>query len=115
METPSLFFNQNTVVKLEVKIDDKGSELNVVLYSGDMILFRIDAAIKLLEPTEITVPKDYIDGTNEEAMAQWAQNMDLEFLLNNLKEADVPEELIQMLELMMQGGSEEGPPEEEYE
>ena len=115
METPSPFFNQNTVVKLEVKIDDKGSELNVVLYSGDMILFRIDTATKLLEPTEITVPKDYIDGTNEEAMAQWMQNMDLEALLNNLKEADVPEELIQMLELMMQGGSEEGPPEEEYE
>ena len=51
---------------------------------------------------------------DEEAMMTWVSKMDFEALLENLEEAGIPSEMIQMLVQMMQGGM-GGVPETDYE
>jgi hypothetical protein len=47
-------------------------------------------------------------------MMTWVSKMDFEALLENLEEAGIPSEMIQMLAQMMQGGM-GGVPETDYE
>jgi len=106
--------NENTVIELKLQIDEQNMNLTVNLYSGESLLIGIATRNKILKATDIKVPTEYVDATNEEAMMTWVSNMDLEALLENLEEAGIPSELIEKLEQAMQGGF-QGEPEEDYE
>jgi hypothetical protein len=106
--------NENTVIELKLQIDEQNMNLTVNLYSGDMFLVGIATKNKILKNADIKVPTEYTEIADEEAMMTWVSKMDFEALLENLEEAGIPNEMIQMLVQMMQGGM-GGVPETDYE
>ena len=106
--------NENTVIELKLQIDEQNMDLTVNLYSGDMFIAGIATKNKILKNADIKVPTEYTEIADEEAMMTWVSKMDFEALLENLEEAGIPNEMIQMLEQMMQGGF-GGEPEYDYE
>jgi hypothetical protein len=112
--TANPIINENTVIELKLQIDEQNMNLTVNLYSGDMFIAGIATKNKILKNADIKVPTEYTEIADEEAMMTWVSKMDFEALLENLEEAGIPSEMIQMLVQMMQGGM-GGVPETDYE
>lgn len=101
---PNVFLNENTVFELALKIDDNGIQMQWKLCLGEMMLMTLSVNMKILQASNITVPSDSVDGTDQEAMMDWASGLDLNKVLENVKDAGVPDVLVQMLLQMIQGG-----------
>lgn len=119
MQGKSIFFSEDTMVELQLKIDGEKVDVNAKLFSGETFFFGIATSMKTIQADKIQVPTDYVDVTGQGQMAQWLSGMNLDAVLKNLEEADVPTELVQMLKDLMENGfsAEEGeavPPNEMY-
>jgi hypothetical protein len=119
MQGQSMFFSEDTMVELQLKIDGEKVDVNAKLFAGETFLFGIATSMKTIQADKIQVPTDYVDVTGQGQMAQWLSGMDLEAVLKNLEEADVPAELVQMLRDLMENGFSGGedevvPPAEMY-
>ena len=68
-----------------------------LLASGnDMLRLTIEA--QQTTPDSIRVPTQGVDAEDDAAMGEWARNLNFDALLNNLRQAGLPSELLDMLE-----------------
>ncbi len=90
----------NPAIEIDVKRpNDNKCDIKLnLLGSSNTVLFGIDASVETSDKSSnISVPKDAIDIEDEEALAQLATSIDFEKILENLKDAGVPEELFEAL------------------
>ncbi len=99
-EAASVFKLLNPSIEIDVKRpDDNKCDLKLnLLGSSNTVLLGFDATVTTSDNADnISVPKDAIDIEDEEAMAELAASLDFEKILENLKDAGVPDELFEML------------------
>lgn len=80
---------------LEIQLATDG--IAAKLLGNDALIVGVSVKMKESAGGKIEVPSDYVNANNPAAMQQWLNGMDMNALLNNLKTAGVPAELIEML------------------
>ena len=58
-------------------------------------LLDIEYTIASADVSPIIRPKEFVDGTQEEALLSWLQELDVTAILNKLAQAGIPTELLQ--------------------
>lgn len=81
---------------LQLKYSQNSVELN--LMSASTLLLGISLKETQSNGPSISKPSDVVDATDSTQMQQWAENLDLDKLFDNLKKAGVPADLIDMIE-----------------
>jgi len=83
-------------VELKFNTSETKADTSIKLLTGDKLLFGITAS---MENKEIAVeePEKYITVNGEADLEQWAQNIDLDSLLQKLEDAGVPVDLVKNL------------------
>ena len=84
-------------VELGLQITQGENNFELKLLSASTTLVGISLWITDSNGPALNVPSNTVDGMDSSAMQQWAENLDLENLLNNLEAAGVPSELIDAL------------------
>lgn len=113
----NFFLNENTIIELQLQIDEETIGMQWRLYSGETFLLSVLMQMTVLDASEIKVPQDYVNVEGQGEMAAWLQNMNTDNVMENLEDADVPAELLQMLQQLLEGGfggEEEVYPEYDY-
>ncbi len=87
---------------LEIELANDGYTTKVL--GNDELIVSIGVKVKEATGGKIELPSDYVDINNSAAMQQWANNMDLNAVLANLRAAGVPSELMDMLDQLITGG-----------
>ena len=76
----------------------KKSKVLIGVYYDDLLCASLNINEEELKHENISVPTDYVDATDTEAMIEWIKDFDYDFLIDSLKEADVSSEIIEMIE-----------------
>ena len=96
----STFINDPVVeLKLDIQADKASVTLN--LLDDDDLYIGMSMSFKMVSNVQIEVPKDYIEGS-EASMMEWFSTLDLDAVLDNLDDAGVPGQWMDMLEDMFQ-------------
>lgn len=98
---PNAFLTSATVLEIVLKTEGTAASVAYNLYSGSALIAGIFVSSKVVPAEKIQVPENYADASDTAQMQQWAANADLEKILQNLRKAGVPEELVEMLEANM--------------
>lgn len=72
---------------------------------GGQNLFTISLISKKNDSNSVTVPQTYVDAEDAEAVEAWLNSLDFTGIINKLRAAGVPEELLSQLEGMISGYS----------
>lgn len=88
-------------IALEIKLDKDGIELNAL--SGSKKLVGIALTVKESSIGSVKLPTKYVDGTDTDELMNWVSGANFNTLLNNLKKAGVPSDLVDSLESMLGG------------
>lgn len=103
-------------VALEIKLSNDSIELN--LLGNDALVVGIVFESKEASGGSIKEPSNYVDAMDSEAMQKWLEDVKFDTILRNLRNAGVPSDLVDMLEMAidsaMNGGAYEDYPEPEY-
>lgn len=90
-------------MQLAVTFDSKEDQADVkvsVLNSGmEIVSLRVTGSAT--EGGEISVPADGVDVEDQQALSQWAMNLDVTKILDNLAKTDIPKEYLQLLQLAL--------------
>lgn len=91
---------------LEVSIENSANSGTIVLdiLSGDESLLAVELKASAGDGVDIDVPSDTVDIYDEDELAEWAESVDFDTLLENLENAGVPSEYVDMLESILFGG-----------
>ncbi len=105
----ALPISEDSVIELVFGGSKNATQVKVNLYDDDTFLFGITLSYKLTSGSNIKVPSNYVDANSSSQMSDWVESLDLDGVLNNLKSAGVPKELLDMLESAMDsmGGAKE--------
>jgi hypothetical protein len=76
-------------------------ELNVL--TGKKVLLGIAVEAKETSVGSIKLPTNFVDSNDSSAMEQWLSNAKFDVLLNNLKKAGVPSDLVDSMGSMLGG------------
>lgn len=90
---------------LEVVLNAKENSASITcnLYSGSAFILGISINTKVVSAQSIQIPTDYANTENQEDMAAWLDAISLTQVLENLRAAGVPAELVDMLEANLDG------------
>lgn len=86
---------------LEITMAEGELELNVL--TGKKVLLGIAVEAKETSVGSIKLPTNFVDSNDSSAMEQWLSNAKFDVLLNNLKKAGVPSDLVDSLGSMLGG------------
>lgn len=95
---PNAFFTSATVLEIVLKTEGANASIAYNLYSGSAFIVGISVRSRIVAAGEIRVPADYADLTKNDELQQWIGDADFQKVLQNLRKAGVPEELVAMLE-----------------
>ncbi len=93
-------------LKLKIKLtsDEKKSEIAVSIVSGSDDMITLLANLNFKEEQKVTVPSEYVDVEDEDALEGLASELDVEKIINSFKskfkEAGVPSDILDLLENM---------------
>ncbi len=89
-----------TDIALELKIDSDNSKssFEINLLSNDALVVGIAMGAKSSSGTSIQKPSQTVDVTDPYQLQAWAESMDFDKLIQNLRKAGVPSQLLDMLE-----------------
>ncbi len=92
-----------TGMKLKLEVGENSGKLSVI--SGKVTLLSIGITATVSEDTQVTLPSGGVDVMDEAALMQWLQGMDLSKVIQTLKDAGLPQELQQALDVVAQNWS----------
>ncbi len=102
----------DTIIELVLDMGGSKATVDVNLYNVDGLIVGIKMVTKALSGN-IKVPGSYINMEDGAAMQEWAEDMNFDQILKNLRSAGVSSELVDMLEEAiedgMNGAKEEAP------
>lgn len=97
-------------MQLAFTFDAKEDQTDVkasVLSSG-MEIVSLHITGSATEGGEISVPADGVDVKDRQALEQWAMNLDLTQIMENLSKTDIPQEYLQMLQMVIANAMQQG-------
>ncbi len=103
-EAASVFKLLNPVIELDVKHpEDNKCEIKLnLLGSSDTILLGFNVTVVNSDKADnISVPKDAVDVNDDEAMAELAESIDLNKILEKLEDAGIPDEIYDLISEML--------------
>lgn len=92
-------------IALELKVDSSESknDFEMNLLSNETLVVGIAMSAKTSSGSDIQKPTETIDFTNQYQLQSWVQSMDFNKLFQNMRNAGVPGELVDMLEASLFG------------
>ncbi len=85
-------------LRLDIKTSEKEADLKLSLYQDDDILADLNLIGSTIDNKGATIPSNSISANDEAAMEKWAEKIDIVKIINALKEAGVPAELLPSFE-----------------
>ncbi len=89
-------------LKLVLTGDASKSAVAVSIVSGSDEMITFSANINFKDQQKVTIPSEYVDVSDEEALEELALNLDVEKIIasfkTNLKDAGVPSDILDLLE-----------------
>lgn len=92
------FVTPSTVISVALDLTEDGGNMDFELSNGGIFLLGMNMRTKVLQAETVTVPTDYLKLDNEADVNAWVEAIDMQKLLQNLRQAGVPEELVAVLE-----------------
>lgn len=87
-----------------------------ILTTGDTVLLGFDASVQISSKADsIVVPNDAVDIEDDDAMQELVTSLDLNKILENLKDAGVPDEIFEMFSLFIAPTTGEMPTTENFD
>lgn len=90
---------------LEISVENSENSGTIVLdiLSDDESLLALELKAGTGDNGDINVPSDTVDIYDEDELMEWAESMDFDELLENLENAGVPSEYVDMVESLLSG------------
>lgn len=84
-------------LKLKLSATEKTAEIS--LHTNNKLIASISAEVEKNDNSTVEIPSDYIDINNDsDAAEEWIKNFDITTLIDNLRDAGVPAELLDQME-----------------
>ena len=94
---PVSIISDSIALTFEVQCTKETAEMAIRLVTGGTDLISLEISGQELADEEISIPSDAIDATDEEAMMEFLQSVDVDKLMSKLEEAGLSEELLEGL------------------
>lgn len=88
---------ENDCVEFALDLGGASNSVKIKFFKDDKFVVGLDMTYKTVSAQKIQVPGNAVDVNDQNAMNQLSQNMSLDTILNNLKKAGVPQELLDAL------------------
>lgn len=92
------FVTPSTTLSVTLDLTEDGGSMNYELTNGGLFLLGVTMRTRMLPAEAVQVPDDYLKMDNEAELNAWLEAVDLQKLLQNLRQAGVPEELMELVE-----------------
>lgn len=92
-----------TQTRMDITLNTEGDNgvIEYKLYDGSKFMLGVTMRTKTLPAEKIQLPTSYVDAQKQEELMDWVSDLDLEKLMQNLRQAGVPEELLDTLKSSM--------------
>ena len=100
---PSALLTSATVLEIVMDTEETASSMQFNLYSGSAFILGVSMQTQTVPASQVNVPSQYVDVTDSQKLQQWSQSLQYTAVLQNLRDAGVPEELIAILEANLEG------------
>lgn len=92
-----------TKTRIDINLNTEGDNgvIECKLYDGSKFMLGITMRTKTLPAEKIQLPTSYVDAQKQEELMNWVSALDLDKLMQNLRQAGVPDELVDTLESSM--------------
>lgn len=97
------FIMPDTTLVMDLNLAEEGGVIDCRLYNGSTSLLGISIRTKQLPGEAITRPTNCVTVEDGDDLIAWANAIDLQKLLQNLRQAGVPAALVDMLEMQLNG------------
>ena len=94
---PTAFLGSNLALELvyNTQKDTDSCQLNIVV--GGKTFLGLDLSLKSVKGGKISLPGNTVDATNQEALMQWVQGVDVSKVLSAMESANVPSDLVELV------------------
>ncbi|MBE6767565.1 MAG: zinc ribbon domain-containing protein [Ruminococcaceae bacterium] len=89
-----------------MKNSKNASEMAINLYKDESLLFGLVSEGKTSKADKVEIPENTVDGTDEEALMNWLEQIEGDTVEEKLRSIGVPEEIMDVLELLLGSSSE---------
>ncbi len=103
-ETALMITTYDPSLEFVMKSSKNESEMAINLYKDESLLFGLVSESKTSKADAVTIPENTVDGTDEEALMNWFNEIEGDTVVEKLETIGVPEEIMDVLNLLM-GGS----------
>ena len=94
-------FTTEHKLNIQLNTQSDSSAIECELYYGETYILGFAIRTKVLPAENIQCPKDFVEAENEADMMAWVDSLDLQKLLQNIRQAGVQEELVEALEMYL--------------
>ena len=105
----SLPIPADLVIELELDTSSERAHIECNLYAAEVLMISISMSSRTVSSDDISVPESYADASDSAQMEAWLECVSLEAMLENLRSAGVPSDVVDLLkqsiENAMSGGS----------
>lgn len=91
-------------LELTISDDEKEGAIGLYIVEGNEKLLGVEIEGKKNSKVNVAVPDDAVDIDDEQEVTQWAEKLDLDAILDKLKDTDIPSDYVDLLETMISGG-----------
>jgi hypothetical protein len=95
------FVTTNTRIDINLNTEGDNGVIECKLYDGSKFVLGVTMRTKTLPAEKIQLPTSYVDAQKQEELMNWVSALDLDKLMQNLRQAGVPDELVDTLESSM--------------
>lgn len=104
----SLPIPADLVIELELDTSSERAHIECNLYAAEVLMIGISMSSRTASSDDISVPESYTDASDSAQMEAWLEGVSLEAMLENLRSAGVPSDVVDLLkqsiENAMSGG-----------
>ena len=94
-------FLANPVLELVMDVNATNGNMTMNILNGNKLFLSFKFTSKMVESGSVKVPSGTVDLTDSSALMNWVTGLDFDKVLKNLKKADVPTDLVDMLEMLL--------------
>lgn len=88
------FLDPSLEIRFSASADEGKGAFEFTVLSGKETLFGMKTSIEAVEAREFSIPTDYVDASDEDAVMEWYNSLRLDTILENLRKAGLPTELL---------------------
>lgn len=93
----------DVALELTIATSEKSVNLRLDVLTNDVLIVGIGIGTSTGKADDIQIPSQYIDPTDQEELMKWVEGFNFDEILDNMRDAGVPEELVALAEQALQG------------